>query len=101
MKISYHFVAALFVILCLRTSAGLAQGTYVDSSSGADSAPEPEPQAVSVKLDGFGDAIFGNIFGKPADQNAANLFNKYGDENYPTGMHNGFVLHGVDFLNTV
>src|SRR5690242_19938431 len=56
---------------------------------------------IKAKFNGFGDLIFGGIFGNTVDTHAADLFGKYGNPGYPTGMHNGFTSHGVDMLGTV
>src|SRR5437764_29020 len=54
-----------------------------------------------MKFNAFGAIVAGSPFGENVNGRAANLFSTYGDANYPTGMHTGFILPGIDLLNTV
>jgi hypothetical protein len=66
-----------------------------------DSADAPVFGGLNIKFNAFGDIIYGKTFGKSANQAATNLYDKFNPGGYPTGMHNGFTMHGIDFLNTV
>src|SRR5665213_1338222 len=56
---------------------------------------------VKMKLNGFGDIIYGQPFGNAANNTTRDTFNKYGEQNYLSGMHKGFTSHGIDMLGTV
>jgi len=56
---------------------------------------------VKMKLNGFGDIIYGQPFGNAANKATQDTFNKYGEQNYLSGMHKGFTSHGIDMLGTV
>lgn len=56
---------------------------------------------VKMKLNGFGDVIYGQPFGNAANKATQDTFNKYGESNYLSGMHKGFTSHGIDILGTV
>src|SRR5437762_3419900 len=53
-----------------------------------------------VKLNGFGDMVLGETFGGNANQQSADLFKKYGDDQFPTGMHKGLNMHGFDITGS-
>ena len=56
---------------------------------------------IKMKFNGFGDVVLGKPFGNPANIGVDSLYRKYGDQEYPHGMHNGFRLQGIDLLHTV
>src|ERR1035437_11024081 len=56
---------------------------------------------VKMKLNGFGDVIYGQPFGNSANKATQDTFGKYGEPNYLSGMHKGFTSHGIDMLGTV
>lgn len=56
--------------------------------------------AQEVSVNGFGDFNYGRRFGKPADAQAAETFEAFGEDVQPKSSHSGFGVAGTDFVVT-